>query len=278
MDTTRSEPPSKSKRRWVTFSVRGLLVFVLVFGLWLGWVVNRTRNQRLAVAAIREYGGFVHYDHEFVVGKLTAGTEPWEPRWTRQWLGDDFFQNVEEVSLVYGHTPSGTRIEVTRTSDDVLINLKFLPGLKRLLLHKTQATDTAMAHVGRSTELEGLWMWDAAMGDEGIARLEGLSRLKSIHVSNSKLTDASLKTLSRLPWLETLSLQGNHFTDEGLAHIKGMKNVKGLYVGLGKCDITDAGLVNLSGFDKLRTLDLQRSKVTDRGLEHLKKLRGLTEI
>ena len=33
---------------------------------WLGWIVNKAREQREAVAALQKFGGFVHYDWEFV--------------------------------------------------------------------------------------------------------------------------------------------------------------------------------------------------------------------
>ena len=278
MDTINGTPPAPPRRRWVAFSVRGILALVLAIGLWLGWVVNAARNKRIAVVAIEAYGGFVYYDHEFVGGKLTPGTEPWGPRWLHRWLGDDYFQDVAEVSLVYGHRPGGARVEVSRTTDDVVVHLRAFPRLKRLLLHKTQATDAAMEHVGRLAKLEGLWMWDAAVTDEGVARLEGLRHLKDIHVSNAKITDASLRTLAQLPRLETLSLQGNYFTDAGLVYLKGMRDVKGLYLGLGHGEITDAGLDKLVGFDRLAILDIQGSKITDAGLDTLGRLPGLKEL
>ena len=51
-------------------SVRALLVLILVVGLWLGWVVHKAREQREAVAALQKFGGFVHYDWEFVNGPV----------------------------------------------------------------------------------------------------------------------------------------------------------------------------------------------------------------
>ena len=40
-------------RRYLRFSVRGLIVFVLVFGVWLGWIVRR---QESSVRQSRESG------------------------------------------------------------------------------------------------------------------------------------------------------------------------------------------------------------------------------
>ncbi len=55
-----------AKRRWWLLNPRVLLLLVLIFAAWLGWQVNTARRPQRAVAAIQEYGGFVHYEHELV--------------------------------------------------------------------------------------------------------------------------------------------------------------------------------------------------------------------
>jgi hypothetical protein len=64
-------------RPHLRFSVRGLIIVVLIFGGWLGWTVRSARMQREAVAAIREVGGTVHYDWEWQHGKFIPGGKPW---------------------------------------------------------------------------------------------------------------------------------------------------------------------------------------------------------
>jgi hypothetical protein len=49
-------------RKYVRFSVRGLIVVVLLTGGWLGWIVREAHFQRDAVAAIVKSGGIVVYD------------------------------------------------------------------------------------------------------------------------------------------------------------------------------------------------------------------------
>jgi len=48
-------------RRFLRFSVRWMIVIVLVIGGWLGWLVRNARIQRDAVAAITKAGGDVIY-------------------------------------------------------------------------------------------------------------------------------------------------------------------------------------------------------------------------
>ncbi len=57
------EPPTTRwrKRPPVRLTVRTLMIFVLVFGGGLGWVVHRARVQRDAAAAIERTGGSVVY-------------------------------------------------------------------------------------------------------------------------------------------------------------------------------------------------------------------------
>jgi hypothetical protein len=60
---------SKTWRRRLRISVRGLIVLVLIIGAGLGWIVQGARVQREAVSAIRRDGGVVSYDRDWKYGK-----------------------------------------------------------------------------------------------------------------------------------------------------------------------------------------------------------------
>ena len=147
--------PSERLRRHLRVSLKTMMVLVVILAVPLAWGVNRAREQRRAVAAVKKYGGWVHYDYEFVGGKLTPGQEPWAPRWMRSLLGDEFFQEIAYVSLVYDST-GGKRREITNFApcDDIFAQLAGQSGIKQLLLQRTQATDRGLEHVGRMTGLE----------------------------------------------------------------------------------------------------------------------------
>ena len=49
-------------RRWFTVTIRLMMGLVLVTAVWLGWVVQRARAQRKAVAEIRRLHGIFSYD------------------------------------------------------------------------------------------------------------------------------------------------------------------------------------------------------------------------
>jgi hypothetical protein len=275
-----SAATDKPRRPWLRFSIRAVMLLVLVVGVLLGRHVNKARKQHAAVAAVQRAGGWVHYDYEFVNGKLTRGQSPWAPRWLRQMVGDEFFQNVRQVSLVYDDS-SGKRFDNpnVEASDELLKRLSDLPGLTNLYLTDTQATDEGLRHIGKMTGLETLMIWNARLvTDAGVAHLKSLRKLKTIHINKSNLTNKSLLLLSSLPGMEEMSLQQNHFSDEGLARLKGKDRLKRLYIGLGDLQVTDAGLAHLRGFERLELLDVQHSEVTINGLEQLKTLPNLQEL
>jgi hypothetical protein len=275
-----SSERTKSTRPWSRISIRVMMLIVLVIAVLLGWQVNKAREQREAIAAVQKYGGWVHFDYEFVNGKLTSGRSPRAPGWLRSLLGAEYFQNVRQVSLVYDES-TGTRFDNSnvRACDDLLQKLAKQPGLKELLLMETQATDEGLRHVGNMTELDELYIWDASsVTDVGVSRLSRLKNLKNIHINHSHLTDSSLALLSSLPRMEAMSLQQNHFSDAGLARLNGKERLKRLHLGIGDVRITDAGLAHLKDFKKLEILDIQNSQVTTQGLEQLEGLPNLKEL
>ena len=140
--------PSERLRKHLRISLRTMMVLVLILSVFLGWRVNKARQQRRAVAAVEAFGGWVHYDYEFVGGKLTPGQEPSAPVWLRRMLGDEFFREVAYVSLVYDN-PGGKRQENAnrKACDDVLVHLVSQTGLRQIWLSGTPITET---------ELEGI--------------------------------------------------------------------------------------------------------------------------
>jgi Leucine-rich repeat (LRR) protein len=260
--------------RRLTFSLRTSMLLVPVVAAWLGWITHRARVQRDAVAAIRDFGGTVRFDWQFVDGTLTSGREPAAPRWLRRALGDEFFQEVVYVDLFDEDMNNGRFPRLRPMTQAVLAHLRWLPRLTRLHLEGDQATDEGLSNIVDLTGLEALTIWGAKeLGDDGIAHLGRLKRLKCLMIENSRMTDLGLGRLKGLTKLERLILTGNQLTDEGLAQIEGLKELSCLCVGGG--NITDAGLVHLAGLTNLEDLDIQRSEVSDRGLDHLK---GLTKL
>ncbi len=201
-------PVLRRWRRYVRFSVRGLLVLVLVIGVWLGWIVHQARVQRYAVATIKAAGGSVNYDWEWSDGKSFPGGKPWAPRWLTDLIGVDVFGHVTGVFLYTSSTP----------------------------------TDEVIVQVGRLTRLELLGLGPSA-SDKGLEHWKGLTNLSVLDLSSTQVTDAGLAHLKGLTNLFFLSLDSTQVTDAGLAHLKGLTNLS--FLSLHGTPVTDARLKEL---------------------------------
>ncbi len=173
--------PNERFRKRLRFSLRATMLVILWAAIWLGSQVNQAREQRDALDAVRKYGGWVSFDYEFVNGTRAAGRQPWGSRWIRDRIGDEYFQKVTEVNLIYDAS-SGRRIENANmdTCDDLLRKIRKLPGVKKLLLIKKQATDEGMSSIGKMADLEELTIWNAYfVTDAGVSQLAHLQNLKA---------------------------------------------------------------------------------------------------
>jgi hypothetical protein len=131
VNTLPAESVKRLWRRILLFSVRGLIVVVLMIGAGLGWLVRSAHIQRDAVAAIERAGGSVNYDWQWSNGVYFPFGEPWAPLWLVDLTGVDHFCSVTNV-VIFSSSP---------------------------------ATDSAIAHIGRLNRLETLGLSLSSVGD-----------------------------------------------------------------------------------------------------------------
>lgn len=276
------EPNKRAPRRWgLRFSMRSLLIAVTIFCVALGWRLNRARQQREAVKAIKEAGGWVYYDYQTYdpnTAEFDLKAEPWEPEWLRESVGIDFWHDVIGLNMSY-HEEGGKRRDNKQSPVNISGHLARLPRLKFLALTKHSVDDAGMQYVSRLKELEALFYWDAdGVTDVGARHLASCPRLSYLFLESTDIGDAGLQSLAKLEGLEALVLPGNNITDEGLASLVGHPRLKTLWVGGNDgraSNITNAGVSHLAQIPNLEVLDLQSTRVTVQGLEPL---RGLTKL
>jgi len=93
---------STRTRRWLRFSLRGLLLLMLAACVIGGWKVNTARQQQGAVSALLKLQATVHYQHEPAPVPLAALENyppPYAPRWLRRLVGDDYFRTAVSVTF-----------------------------------------------------------------------------------------------------------------------------------------------------------------------------------
>jgi hypothetical protein len=221
-------------RRYLRFSVRGLIVFVILVAAGLGSIVHEAHIQRDAVAAVRDAGGLVRYDWEWSHGKPVPGGKPWASKWLVDRIGVDYFGHVTRIWLAWSST----------------------------------ATDATLAHIGRLTRLQWLTVNSASVSDAGLVHLKGLTNLTVLELNFTQVSDAGLVHLEGLTNLAILSLDGTRLSDAGLVHLKGLTNLTDLWLDFPQ--VSDAGLAHLKGLTKLTSLALSQTQVTDAGANQLK--------
>ncbi len=139
---------SSPLRRFLRFSVRGLIILVLLIGLWLGWFVRCARIQREAVAAIQHAGGKVAYDWEWSNGKPIPGGKPSAPQWLIDLIGVDYFGHVTFAWLKPNETDDSAIAQVGRLAR---LQLKDLTNLTVVLdVMSTQVTDMGVRELRRA--------------------------------------------------------------------------------------------------------------------------------
>ena len=263
--TIPASPVSRRWRRYLRFSVRGLIVLVLVIGAGLGWTVRQAHVQRDAVAAIKSAGGSVKYDWEWRDGKPISGGEPWPSRWLASLIGIDYFGHVIEVN-----------VSLAGKSDEVILQVARLDRLQHLDFHYPAVGDVELAHLKRLTNLKWLDLSASPVTDAELSYLKGLNNLSGLALSGTQVTDAGLVHLTGLTNLNYLDLEGLQVTSTGLEHLKGLTKLN--YLHLAGTLVDDAGLVHLKGLTALSRLNLSDTQVTDAGLAQLNGLANLTVL
>src|SRR4029077_18430243 len=120
----------KPRRRWFRFSLRSLMLLVVLIAVPIGLKTNQVRNQRLVVAEIESLGGHVMWAYE------PSRSEPPGPNWLRRLLGDDFFAEIYHVT-----------IDNPGVTDETIGSIAELPNLCSLYFESDAVTDEGVARI-----------------------------------------------------------------------------------------------------------------------------------
>ena len=241
-------------RKWYVLSLRSAMLLVLACGLWMGWRANRANDQRRAVAAIRQAGGGVGYDHK---------GRPWAPAWLRKPLGDEFFQEVTSVQF----------LDRSHVTDRDLASLESLDRLEELAISGAPITDSGLKHISNLTELRILSLWETrGVSDAGLVHLAKLTKLQTLNLYRCGITDAGLVHLRRMTDLDTLMIGQTKVTGPGLLHLGAMSKLRRLFTPTNGTGLTYIGRLN--SLQELYAYDTESPTPCD-GLTQLAGLKGL---
>ncbi len=268
----------KPRRRWFSISLRTLLLLVAVLAIWLGWQTNRARKQRRAVAAVLERGGTVRYLHQarthpirlenFHLSAFDIAIESPGPDWLREFLGDDYFQDVIFVALEGTGNDGG---------DQLAALVSGLPELEYLKLSSCGLTDDGLRHLSSNTTLRILGIDRNQITDDGLRHLADLTRLESLDVSMMEgITGSGFHYLADLEELRALDLQYTSLDGDYLHKLRGLTQLYKLMLSVSAID--DSHLEHVGNLDSLVILSIDRTRVQGAGLAHLTKLSSLEQL
>ena len=119
-------------RRKLRLSLRLAMVIIVVVAIPLARLAVRARAQKESVLAITKAGGFLEYDWQFLPdGRRKPSPKPPGQSWIHKWLGPDYFQTVEQVSL-----------QRDGNGDDLMEHVGKLDGLRIINITGTKITET----------------------------------------------------------------------------------------------------------------------------------------
>lgn len=251
-----AEPPTRSTRRWHRFSLRTLLIVVILVAVGLSLLMRHVHEQRetvqrekVAVAELNKLGGSV------VCAIQAEPVLPSLPVWLRKILGDEEYQPVESVlyraNMAIVELGSRHPIEIEGLSSS-----------------NAQGTDAGLKHIGQLTAVRGLYMENRNFENAELEYLCKLSSLKHIDLKYTPITDVGLEYIGRLTTLESLDLCNTKITDAGLEHIAKLAGLQALFMN--NTQITDAGLEHIAKLTGLQSLFMDNTQITDAGLAKLK--------
>lgn len=251
---TETPTPSRRPRRWLSFSLRSLLVLMVLSALGLGgWQRYYAPyvKQRAAADALTKMGAQIQL-------------RPVGWAWERRLLGENQLQDVVSVHL-----------EATAVQDQDLRWLEDLPNLERLYLARNpQLTDAGMRHLAGLRRLRRLSLWRTGITDAGIGHLAGLRELRVLDIQRQGTT-ACLEHLQDLDSLQKLRFNFP-VDDRGAEILASFPNLEVTY--LATRGLSDRGAADAARLGLLETLVIEDGTVTDAGLAPILRCPKLTTL
>jgi internalin A len=164
-------------------------------------------------------------------------------------------------------------------TDEGLAAIKSWRKLKRLVLHGTKVSDTALEHIAAISTIETLDLGSVMLTDVALERLTALPNLKELTIGGNELGDAGLQALRQMPGLTYLDLSGRQGTDSNVWVIS-MSDV-GLEAVLTLSQLRDLrfGCTSIGvGVEGARFATVSAMSVTPRWLEKMKALPKLQKL
>jgi hypothetical protein len=227
--------------------------------MWLGTLIARQKDGSTEKQAAQ---GLAHFPHaaplEFNVRK--GATEL--SRLFRKFRGDELRK------ITFGLDPFVT--------DDVLLTLDHLTGLRSLILTNCDITDQGMSYIANLPSLTELELGVTQVSGPGMGRMKWLKKLEIFQASHMKNISAFISAIQTSKSIRVLKLSRNHFAARDFEMLGHIPNLTALSVSTS--NITDNDLQYLTKLKHLAALDVASCNITPAAIPYLKQMPALRTL
>jgi Leucine Rich repeat len=216
MTETRTQPSSesttpRSKRIWLQFNLRMMLVVTLVVGSGLGWIAyERRKNAKISadVDSLKRLRCLVKFSEN----------EPRELELIAWLTGRSLSTPVVSVSAVVA--PGSKLFGLKQVQDSDLTYLKGFSHLETLQLGSTKVSDSGLVHIRGLRRLKELDLTFTSISDNGLKQIRRLTRLEDLDVSYTSISDGAVEHLRCLQSLKFLNVRNTRISIVGVAELQ----------------------------------------------------------
>lgn len=200
-------------RRWLTFSLRGLLLVTFLISLPFAWLGMQLADKR---AERNLYEDFVSQGGRLGNARSNSSTEAQSRLLARlgEALGEKYLYEDFCFAELGPTTPSDQVVPLLRRVTRRYRNMV------TLILDDTELTDADLRFARGLSQLQILHLEANPIGDTALDHVVGLSNLESVRLNFTEVTDAGLDRLVQLPKLESLRVKGCRVSAEGVAKFR----------------------------------------------------------
>lgn len=185
MDTHSQPDLPRHRRRWYQFSVRTLLVFVVLASMGLSWLavtIQKARRQQEAAKTILMYGSIIDFEDRSNCYAEASLLDHCAKRVVSVYIHE------EELRI---DAPKGLSLK------DCVGQLRHLPHLRSLTIANDTLHDSVLQHLGPLDQLREFAIYKADVTNAGLEHLKGLSQLQTLILLETKVTPEGVKKLQQ---------------------------------------------------------------------------------
>ncbi|WP_146517810.1 hypothetical protein Pla52nx_000321 [Stieleria varia] len=229
---------TRKRRRRIT--IRGLMLAAVGFGLLFAYYSHLYRNsldQSRLADQLSAQAAFISYEpRKSLLLSLLPGDIASPPAAMAQWLGQDFFTEITNVST---NAPTAS----PRDPAAVIQAVAGLPSIKRLRLTGLTVSTLQLDSLDRLNQLESLDLTRTVLDYGSMPWLRN-ARLKWFSAAHTRFSDPALADLCQCTQLRHIDLERTAVTDKGIQLLSQLPNLR--YVKLHRTPTTKSEVLKLS--------------------------------